>query len=273
MPIHDPFKFRIGASVDKRDGYKFPGIVVSAFDNSGGERRYVVESTTLPYLLHIFNESQLCLRRVEEPLVTDGPPMIVGVRYVDDSPESAQFTTLRGANAARNREWDVDGKITLAFRGNELAGEVGEACNIIKKLERERIGLVGTRATAQQLAYELADVVICADLIAMDAGIDLDAAVREKFNATSKKVGLKTRFVEPPRKDDKLFLKRALAAEIIVAKLRSLLDRIRDDLPRMIIEEDAKAANVLLREITDALAKSRQPPMTDAASHGDGRVN
>ena len=102
---------------------------------------------------------------------------------------------LRKANTTRQAEWDVDNQITLAYRGNELAGEVGEACNVIKKLERERMGIRGSRDTAAHLAEELADVVICADLIAMSAGIDLNLAVRQKFNATSQKVGLKTRMV------------------------------------------------------------------------------
>lgn len=103
------------------------------------------------------------------------------------------YTTLREANVARQREWDSGGEITPAFRGNELAGEVGEACNVIKKLERERLGIVGSRDTVDHLAQELADVIICADLIAMEYGIDLDQAVMNKFNATSEKVGLKTR--------------------------------------------------------------------------------
>lgn len=107
--------------------------------------------------------------------------------------EIEEFNSLRLANKSRQREWDAGNQITLAYRGNELAGEVGEACNVIKKLERERMGIRGSRATAEQLAEELADVVICADLIAMDAGIDLEEAVRRKFNATSEKVGLKTR--------------------------------------------------------------------------------
>lgn len=107
------------------------------------------------------------------------------------------LTSLRTANEVRQREWDGENKIDLAYRGNELAGEVGEACNIIKKIERERMGLRGTRATKEQLAEELADVVICADLIAMHEGIDLDEAVRKKFNYTSEKYGLKTR-ISPP---------------------------------------------------------------------------
>jgi NTP pyrophosphatase (non-canonical NTP hydrolase) len=102
------------------------------------------------------------------------------------------FEALRFANATRQREWDPNDDITLAYRGNELAGEVGEACNVIKKLERERIGIRGTRADKLQLASELADVIICVDLIAMQAGIDLSEAVPLKFNETSAKYNLKT---------------------------------------------------------------------------------
>ncbi|KEA07462.1 MazG-like family protein [Rhizobium rhizogenes] len=105
------------------------------------------------------------------------------------------FTDLRAANIARQKEWDGDNQIDLAYRGNELAGEVGEACNVIKKLERERRGIAGSRDTVEHLAEELADIVICVDLVAMQAGIDLNAAVRAKFNATSEKVGLRTRLV------------------------------------------------------------------------------
>ena len=107
-----------------------------------------------------------------------------------------QYSNLRDANAARQKEWDKDNNITLSYRGNEMAGEVGEACNIIKKLERERLGVRGSRATREQLAEELADVVICADLIAMSEGINLDKAVVQKFNSTSEKVGLNTRLKE-----------------------------------------------------------------------------
>lgn len=105
------------------------------------------------------------------------------------------FNKLRAANLARQSEWDAGNQIDASYRGNELAGEVGEACNVIKKLERERMGIRGSRDTVDHLAEELADVVICVDLIAMQYGIDLDGAVARKFNATSEKVGLKTRLV------------------------------------------------------------------------------
>lgn len=100
---------------------------------------------------------------------------------------------LRKANIARQQEWPGSVNVTLAFFGCELAGETGEACNIIKKLERQRMGIAGTTANLMQLADELADVVIVADLIALQAGIDLQTAIRHKFNKTSEKLNLTTR--------------------------------------------------------------------------------
>lgn len=102
------------------------------------------------------------------------------------------YRSLRAANIARQKEWDRGDVITASFRGLEMAGEVGEACNVIKKLERERLGIRGSRATVENLAEELADVVICADLIAMMYGIELGEAVAGKFNHTSLKNDLST---------------------------------------------------------------------------------
>lgn len=106
------------------------------------------------------------------------------------------YNNLRYANIARNKEWMNGVELSLSFRGNELAGEVGEACNIIKKLDREILGLVGSRSTKEALAEELADVLICVDLIAMDLGINMDAAVARKFNKTSRERNLNTMMLE-----------------------------------------------------------------------------
>jgi NTP pyrophosphatase (non-canonical NTP hydrolase) len=103
------------------------------------------------------------------------------------------YTSLRSANLARHREWAGAVEIPATFRSTELAGEVGEACNIVKKLERERLGIAGSRTSLDKLAEELADVVICADLLAMHYGIDLVSATQSKFNQTSIERGFKTR--------------------------------------------------------------------------------
>lgn len=96
------------------------------------------------------------------------------------------FADLRLANKERQKAWDPNKRITLLYSANELAGEVGEACNIVKKLERKALGIKGSEGSIFDLADELADVVICADLVAMRAGIDLGASIVQKFNRTSK---------------------------------------------------------------------------------------
>lgn len=74
---------------------------------------------------------------------------------------------LRAANMDRQRKWDTANIIDLDWRMNELLGEAGEVCNLLKKLDREYAELPGSRASQAQLGEELADVVICADLLLM----------------------------------------------------------------------------------------------------------
>lgn len=131
---------------------------------------------------------------------------------------AGSYRTLRAANAARQGEWDKDARITLSYRLNELAGETGEACNVGKKIDRERLGIAGSRATVRDLAEELADVVICADLVAMGEGIDLEQAVINKFNATSAKIGLSTMLANeahPSRGDRQVAHRFRFAADIL----------------------------------------------------------
>ena len=105
-----------------------------------------------------------------------------------------EFDELRDANQRRHKEWATQGEVSLSFRGVELGGEAGEVLNEIKKLERVRFGLAGGKSDLNGLKDELADVLICVDLIAMDLDIDLGDAIRSKFNRTSVKYGLATQF-------------------------------------------------------------------------------
>lgn len=73
------------------------------------------------------------------------------------------------------------------------AGELGEAANIIKKLNRVRDGIPGNTESPSELrdklADELADVAIYLDLLAQAAGFDLDTIRDTKFAKTSAKIG------------------------------------------------------------------------------------
>ena len=72
-------------------------------------------------------------------------------------------------------------------------GELGEAANIAKKLNRVRDGIPGNTETdidlRQKLADELADTFIYLDLLCQSQGIDLSDAVEAKFDKTSRKIG------------------------------------------------------------------------------------
>lgn len=72
-------------------------------------------------------------------------------------------------------------------------GELGEAANILKKLNRVRDGIPGNKESEEELrqafAHELADTAIYLDLLAQAAGYDLEKIREIKFNLTSKKIG------------------------------------------------------------------------------------
>lgn len=128
--------------------------------------------------------------------------------------EFLDFGDLRVQNVSRKLRWHGETDEfrafpmpTAAHRGtwsgadwsNAMAGECGEACNIVKKLRRHETH-IGTQyntpeveALLPALAEELADVVTYADLLADKYGIDLGRAVREKFNRVSEAQGFPER--------------------------------------------------------------------------------
>ncbi len=76
-------------------------------------------------------------------------------------------------------------------------GELGEAANVAKKLNRVRDGITGNAESEEQLhamlADEIADTFIYLDLLAQSHGIVLQDAVIAKFNRTSEKIGYEGR--------------------------------------------------------------------------------
>lgn len=85
--------------------------------------------------------------------------------------------------------------------GNAIAGETGEACNVIKKLRRAEINPeLKAEVTVNDLAKELADIVLYADLTAAAYGIDLGLAVAKKFNEVSDRVKSPLKLPAPPTK-------------------------------------------------------------------------
>jgi NTP pyrophosphatase (non-canonical NTP hydrolase) len=97
---------------------------------------------------------------------------------------SLSFQDLREANVRRCHEvfHNLD-EWSLSDWGCALAGEVGEACNLIKKHRR------GEDIDPDLIAEEVADAVIYADLLLARMGKDLGEAVRAKFNKVSQRRG------------------------------------------------------------------------------------
>lgn len=106
------------------------------------------------------------------------------------------FTKLRAANVHRQLAWPGgSGASDPLFRAVEVGGEAGELLNAVKKLVRNDRKIAGNQSVEraeliQNLMDELGDVVIAADLLAMQYGVDLGKCVAAKFNKTSRKVGV-----------------------------------------------------------------------------------
>ena len=78
-----------------------------------------------------------------------------------------------------------------------MMGEGGEACNLVKKLRRGDFDSAPEVGIAK-IADELADLVTYADLLAARLGIDLSAAIVEKFNRVSWRTGSRVTISDAP---------------------------------------------------------------------------
>jgi NTP pyrophosphatase (non-canonical NTP hydrolase) len=74
-----------------------------------------------------------------------------------------------------------------------VTGELGEAANVGKKLNRVRDGITGNKETPEELLNkfrrEWADAYIYLDLIAQRMGFNVEDAIIETFNAKSAEIG------------------------------------------------------------------------------------
>lgn len=110
------------------------------------------------------------------------------------------FRDLRVQNSTRVKRWH--GPDATPWEGTDWAcamgGECGEALNVVKKMRRAETnarndGDPDAEELRADLADELADTIIYADLLALHYGIDLAAAVTDKFNRTSERYGFPER--------------------------------------------------------------------------------
>ncbi len=122
---------------------------------------------------------------------------------MNDTHNDLSFATLRAANMARLPQFknargelahsELDGSDwCLAQWCNAVCGELGEAANLIKKIERGDLTLSDAR---QDLGREFADVVTYLDILARRAGVNLGDATRDKFNEVSTRIDCGVRIV------------------------------------------------------------------------------
>lgn len=83
-----------------------------------------------------------------------------------------------------------------------LTGEVGEACNIAKKILRLKQSITTTDLRDIQQLYidlvkELADIDIYLDLVYQFLGIERVHAIIDKFNETSRKINYNATLIQP----------------------------------------------------------------------------
>jgi NTP pyrophosphatase (non-canonical NTP hydrolase) len=115
---------------------------------------------------------------------------------------------FRELNATRAAEgFKTYKNVPITYWTTALAGEVGELCNMIKKMERVAHGGIdgGTTYTAANikkadLQEEIGGIAIYLDLLASLLGISLQEAIIETFNSKSYKYNL-TQYL-PKNKDE-----------------------------------------------------------------------
>ena len=116
------------------------------------------------------------------------------------------FDNLRKANVKRcKKSFHKVDEWTPSDWACALAGEVGEACNLIKKLRR------GEDIPLEDIAKELADVVCYADLLAARLKINLGKSVVNKFNEVSGRVKSKVRLTHQQTKLLLMLFRRSLS--------------------------------------------------------------
>ena len=103
------------------------------------------------------------------------------------------FSDVQEALRKRQPQWGGEDP-GLEFRLIELGGETGECLEVGKKYLRtlkKMKGGIKKGEAMRRFGEEISDVILSAALLANQLNLDLDAWVKQKFNETSKKHGLK----------------------------------------------------------------------------------
>ena len=106
----------------------------------------------------------------------------------------ATFFYVSQANRDRTEQWQGLDSWTPAEWACAAAGEMGEACNVVKKIFRLQKGAPSKREETvdfytRQLEKEIGDTFIYLDLLAQRCGLDMYTCIATAFNQVSEREG------------------------------------------------------------------------------------
>lgn len=116
--------------------------------------------------------------------------------------KSLTLKKLTDVNYKRCRKWHKSEDLSdwsISDWACAMAGEAGEVCNAVKKLNRLRDNLPSKNEPNRQISSyeeakskigeEIADTVLYLNLLAIRLGLDFETEIINKFNSVSKKYG------------------------------------------------------------------------------------
>lgn len=115
--------------------------------------------------------------------------MLRALEYLCGTKGHITFQQFRNYNLLRQQEKNYNDKCSdwsLNDWATALTGEVGEACNLLKKVRRGDYNLDDVRS---ELGKELADIFTYLDILASKLELDLGTEVVKKFNEVSTRIG------------------------------------------------------------------------------------
>lgn len=111
------------------------------------------------------------------------------------------FETLAGINLSRALRWHKGGlqEWSISDWAVATAGECGEMCNAVKKLNRvehamqQKAGPQDYETALNAVKMEIGDTAVYLDLLAQRLGLTLEDCIRDTFNRISQREGFPER--------------------------------------------------------------------------------
>lgn len=147
------------------------------------------------------------IRGVKGELYPVKPDIFESLHELDSIAPAAggepDLRAMQRINEARYERWMAGTPgWTMLESAAELAGEVGELANYVKKLRRSELGVPGNKEADNVLRVkatgEVGDVLITLMMVASKVRIDVHDAVVWAFNRKSAEMGFPERFASPP---------------------------------------------------------------------------